>query len=205
MLSNKNAVTITANQFLMVQFDAFTTSGAEGFFSIDSYNINDNANLASSTTTINTLEIPETITKPGVYYDLRDVFDFRPYSTNTAALSTTTGGATINPANTFALSGDDQFFPVPDSTVSYDVTYYIPRLDRVAVDIYSNFSYLQGVPSLKPSAPQIRPDLFTVGIVSLPPYPTLPYQLNAQTAQFADRQVGSDLSLIHISEPTRPY
>ena len=192
VLSNRSALTITANQFLMVQFDAFTTGGAEGFFSIDSYNINDTANLASSTATINTLEIPETITKKGAYFDLRDVFDFRPYSTNTAALSTTAGSATINPANTFALSGDDQFFPVPDSTISYDVTYYVPRNDVVAVDINSNFTYIQGIPALKPIVPRVKDTLLAIGVVLVPPYPSLPYQLNSQTTEFADRQVGGD-------------
>jgi len=192
VLANKSGVTLTANQFLMVQYDAFTTNGAEGFFTADSYNINDTANLASSTATINTLEIPETVTKTGNYYDLRDVFDFRPYGNNTAILTATSGSASINPANTFALSGDDQFFPVPDSTVSYTVQHYLPRIDSVAVDTSSTFSYIQGSPAMVPKTPKIRDNLLLLGSVYVPPYPCLPRQLNSQTSTFADKQIGND-------------
>ena len=192
VLANKSGVSITANQFIMVQFDAFTTGGAEGFFTVDSYNINDTANLASSTATINTLEIPETIDKNGLYYDLRDVFDFRPYGSNTAVLTSTAGSASINPANTFALSGDDQFFPVPDSIVTYTTQYYLPRFDSVVVDTNSTFSYIQGTPSSLLQPPRIRDDLLLLGSVYVPPYPCLPRQLNEQTSTFADKQVGSD-------------
>lgn len=195
LLSN-TALTLTANQYMMVQLDAFTTGGAEGFFSIDSYNINDTANLASSTTTINTLEIPETVTKKGAYYDLRDVLDFRPYGTNTAVLSTTAAGASINPANTFALSGDDQFFPVPDSVVTYDVQYYLPRVDSVNVDINSQFKYTVGVPGTK-AAPGNTKDVLPLATLAIPPYPSLPSALNQQTIEFASKKVGSALGQVN--------
>lgn len=196
VLANKSALTLTANQFLMVKFDAFTTGGQEGFFTVDSYSINDTANLASSSSTINTLEIPETITKTGAYYDLRDTIDFRPYSTNTAVLSTTAAGASINPANTFTLSGDDQFFPTPDSTATFDVTYYLPRMDVVTVDVNSDFSYTTGVPSLTPKPPGSLGNSLLLGIVSVPPYPSLPFALNTITSQFASKQVGSDRGIV---------
>lgn len=192
VLANKAGLTLTANQFIMVQYDAFTTGGAEGFFTVDSYNINDTANLASSSSTINTLEIPETITKTGTYYDLRDVFDFRPYGNNTSILTTSYNSASINPSNTFSLSGDDQFFPVPDSTVSYSVEYYLPRIDTVAVDTASTFSYIQGSSSLTPKTPKIRDDLLSLASVYVPPYPCLPRQLNSLTSAFADKQIGND-------------
>lgn len=196
VLSNKDAISLTANQYLMVKLDAFTTGGMEGFFTADSYSINDTANLASSTSTINTLEIPETITKTGQYFDLRDVMDFRPYSTNTAVLSTTAAGASINPANTFALSGDDQFFPVPDSTVTFDISYYVPRRDVVTVDVNSDFGYVQGAPSLTPTPPPITGSKLQLGLVSIPPYPSLPYNLNDTTTEFASKKVGNDRGII---------
>ena len=192
LLSN-TAVTISANQYLLVKFDTFTTGGAEGFFTVDSYSINDAANLASSTTTINTLEIPETVTKKGVYFDLRDAIDFRPYSSATANLSTTVAGATINPANTFALSGDDQFFPVPDSTFQYDIEYYLPRRDTASIDINSTTRYKTGVPSLGPVPPSLPPSSLPLGFVTVPPYPSLPSSLNSQTLAFASKKVGSFL------------
>jgi len=196
VVANKGALTLTANQYLLVQFDAFTTGGAEGFFTVDSYNINDSADLASSTTTINTLEIPETITKSGTYFDARDVIDFRPYSTNTATLSTTVAGASINPSGAFTLSGDDQFFPVPDSIVNFDVTYYLSRFDSVSVDKNSYFQYITGVPSTKPKAPPVPSTTLDLGIMRVPPYPSLPYTLNSQTLRFASKQTGNDRGLV---------
>jgi hypothetical protein len=196
VLANKTALTLTANQFMLVQFDAFTVGGQEGFFTVGSYSINDTANLASSTSTINTLEIPETVTKTGAYYDLRDTIDFRPYSTNTAVLSTTVAGASINPANTFALSGDDQFFPTPDSTATFDVTYFLQRTDAVTVDVNSDFSYNVGVPSLTPKPPRSLGNSLLLGLVLVPPYPSLPYAFNATTSQFASKQIGNDRGII---------
>ena len=196
VLANKSALTLTANQFLMVKFDAFTTGGAEGFFTVDSYNINDTANLASSAATINTLEIPESVTKTGAYYDLRDTIDFRPYGSNTAVLSTTVAGASVNPASTFALSGDDQFFPTPDSTVSYDITFYVPRQDTITVDINSDFKHIIGVPSLDPVPPNITGTMLGLGVISIPPYPSLPFSLNTQTMRFASKQTGNDRGIV---------
>lgn len=198
VLSNRQGITLTANQFIMVKFDAFTTGGAEGFFTTDSYSVNDSANLASSTATINTLEIPETVTKVGEYYDLRDTIDFRPYATNTAVLSTTAAGASINPSSTLSLSGDDQFFPVPDSTVSYDVTYYLPRKDSVTVDVNKKFETVQGTPSMSPKLPVIRGSHVILGNQNIPPYPTLPRGLNALTLDFAAKQVGNERGIVDI-------
>lgn len=194
LLSN-TALAVTANQYIMVQMDAFTTGGAEGFFTIGSYSINDSANLASSTSTINTLEIPETVTKKGIYYDLRDVIDFRPYGSNTANLSTTVAGASINPANTFSLSGDDQFFPVPDSTVTFDIEYYLPRADVVSVDVNSQFKYSVGVPG-SGGKPVSSKDALTLASVVVPPYPSLPASLNQNTIEFASRKVGSSFGQV---------
>jgi len=196
VLSNKDGAGLAGNQYLLVQFDAFTTGGAEGFFTVDSHSINDTANLASSAATINTLEIPETVTKKGAYYDLRDAIDFRPYSTNTSVLSTTVAGASINPSGTFALSGDDQFFPTPDSVVNYDVTYYLPRKDAVTVDINSDFNYVTGTPSLEPKTPSISSSVLALGSMLVPPYPSLPYGLNTQTMSFASKQTGNDRGIV---------
>lgn len=195
VLANKTGITLTANQFILVQFDAFTTSGSGGFFNIGSYSINDTANLDSSAATINTLEIPETKTKKGYYYDLRDTIDFRPYGANTANLSATVAGATVNPSNTFSITATDQFFPTPDSTVTYDVSYYLPRKDTVTVDTNASFKYIVGVPALTPQAPPASSTSLSLGTVLVPPYPSLPSVLNAQTRRFASKQVGNDRSI----------
>jgi hypothetical protein len=191
-----STLSISNNQFILVKFDAFTTGGAEGFFSIGSYSINDTANLASSTSTINTLELPETVTKSGRYFDARDTIDFRPYGSNTAALATSEGSANVNPANTFTLSGDDQFFPVPDSTATFDYEIYLPRIDRVTVNKNSEFIVTQGTAARSPRAPKTPVGAVTLSLVSVPRYPSLARSLNGNTLEFADKQIGGPSGIL---------
>ena len=66
---------------------------------------------------INTLEIPELVTSKGVYFDMRNTFDFRPFGSNTATRSTSDATANVNPLGTFSLSADDKLFPLPDSVI----------------------------------------------------------------------------------------
>jgi hypothetical protein len=181
---------VNSNTLLLVQVDALSAGGTEGYFSVGSYPINDVANLASSATTINTLEIPEFqgLTRP---YDLRDAIDFRPMAVNTAILSTTVAGASINPSNTFSMSGDDQFFPVPDSEFTYDLTYYLPRKDKVVLNNKQKFIIKKGTTSnSKTSSPSTAFDEIEVGIVDIPPWPAVPLGLSDKTMEFASKQVG---------------
>lgn len=198
LVMNMNAgVSLDANSFMLVNMDAFTTGGQEGFFTIGSFSLNDTANLASSTSTINTLEIPEITSKDGTYFDLRDCFDFRPFSVNTAVLSTTVAGAATNPANTFSLSGDDQFFPVPDSAVVFDVDYYQRRVDRVVVNKDQSFNVLKGVPAISQALPHRDvPGTLTLAILKIPPYPSLGSVLNATYNEFNSKLVGNQRGIL---------
>ena len=198
-LVKRNDITysLSSNTFLLVKIDAFTTGGTEGFFTVGSYNVDDTANLASSTSTINLLEIPEVVTTKGEYYDLRDTIDFRPYSVNTAVLATSPASANVNPAGTFSLSGDDQFFPVPDSEFTFDVSYYLPRQDLVVVDRDSNFEVITGTPSLTLKPPKLPArDEIALATLTIPPYPSIPLALNPQTQEFADRRTGADTNIL---------
>lgn len=192
-----STLSISANQFMLVKFDAFTTGGAEGFFTIDSYNIDDTKNLSDSTTTINTLEVPSLLTKVGDYYDMRDTLDFRPYGNTTATITSSVASASINPANTFGLSGDDQFFPVPDSSVTYTYESYLPRIDRITVDKNTTLGIISGTPDLNPKSPSAtggsggRPTAVTVALLSVPPYPSLPAALNDTTLEILNKRTGN--------------
>ncbi len=199
LVLNKNSgLEITKDQFIMVKFDAFTISGVEGFFTVDSYEINDSLSLANSTNTINTLEIPETTTTKGQYFDLRDTFDFRPVGSATAALSTTEGGATINPASTFSLSGDDQLFPAPDAVVTFDIEYYNSRQDRVILPKNGLFEVKQGTPSLnEPKPPTITDGSLVLSTLFIPPYPSLPAILNSNTLEFISKKTGNSKGTVN--------
>jgi len=192
VLKSGSGLAVNTNQYILAQFDVFTTGGAAGFFTIGSYNINDTASLASSTTTINTLELPEATTTKGVYYDSQSVFDFRPYGSNTAVLSTTVGSASINPSSALTLSATDKLFPAPDSTITFDAEYYNARTDRIIVRKDGSFAVLQGTPALSNATPPPEPsEAVTLSIISVPPYPSLPAAYNDQSSLFASKQVGS--------------
>jgi hypothetical protein len=187
---------VNTNTFILVKVDAFTTGGAEGFFTYGSYTINATANLttlsANNNAGINVLEMPETVTTKGDYYDLRDVIDFRPYGSNTANIATTVAGATVNPANTFALSGDDQYFPAPDSLVSFTINYYDSRIDRVIVRKDSSFEVLEGIPHpTNPVPPKEPAGAVTLEVLKVPPYPSFPISLNADSVEFAAKRTTS--------------
>jgi hypothetical protein len=188
-------VTITSGDYFLVQIDALSTNGNEGFFTFNSYTVNATANLTQLTangTVISIYEMPEVSTTKGVNYDLRDVIDFRPFASNTAVLSNTAGGATVNPANTFALSGDNQFFPVPDSIVSFDVEFYNSRVDRVIARKDGTFEVLEGAPApTTPMAPPEQKDSMTLSILKVPPYPSIPAGLSPFTTELSEKRTAS--------------
>ena len=190
---------ISNTQWLLVKVDAYDVNASEGFITINSYNdLIDDSTGFSNNTYINRLEVPETLTSDGRYYDGIDCFDFRPFTTNTSNYSTTIGGATVNPANTQALSSDEKYFPVPDSQIVFDVDFYGSRIDRVVVNKNSTISVLQGAPDVtnlkEPSAPA---DSITVNRLFVPPYPSLPSTLSNTTFQILDKKVGNESAIVN--------
>lgn len=194
-----NASIALANVFLLAQVDVFSTGGTEGFFTTGSYSINDDLSLVNSTATINTLEIPEVVTGRGQYFDLRDTIDFRPFAVNTALITSNATLSTVNPANTFALSTNDKFFPVPDALMSFDGSYYTARTDRVVARTDSTFAVISGIPKLEDTpAPAPAPlDSVTLSLIMLPPYPSLPIAMSNTTVQFINRRVGNDRGILN--------
>ena len=191
-LQNPSAYSVNSTAYMLVKFDVFTTNDTGGFFSIGSYSINDSANLASSNTTINLLEVPELITRQGNYIDLRDAIDFRPYANVVANVTSNASLATLNPANTFTLTSAAKLFPAPDSQITFDIEYYNYRVDVVTVDKNSNFSVIAGMPALTQPAPQVvTSDVVKLTTLFVPPYPSLPASVNARTMEFLTKRIGN--------------
>ena len=167
------------DKWLLAVVDNFTqdTTQGKGFFTANSYPIDD-ANTAN-TQAITTSEIPiYTSIFTGKSYDLRDCVDFRPYSTNTAVANATSNtSATVNPstaaASVYVVDGAGSFLPSPDLPYQSTIEYYLPRKDRVSLTTGGNILISEGVPSEKPIAPLEVPDTMTIGILDIPPYPTL--------------------------------
>ena len=190
----------TTSKQLLVVFDCFTpSSGLEGFYTINSYPLNDSANLASSNTTINSLEIPELSTIGNRYYDLRNVFDFRPVASNTAPLATSAGSAATNPSGSFALNNDEKFFPEPESDIIFDSEIYQARTDTIVVRKTGEFAVLTGKPVDTPragAAPGGEPQSMILNKLIVPKYPALPRVLSADTQQFLNRKVGNERGIV---------
>ena len=185
----------TASDYLLVKFDYFT-HGGDGLKSpggSGTYNIDDTIPLISSVSSINTLEIPEVYGTTGAYYDLRDNFDLRPVINATALPSSTDTSAPINPTEvpTVKFSSNVKKFPAPDSELSAQITFYQGRTDRVVIDETNEIYAIKGTPGTY-EAPESPGSALTINLLRIPPYPSLPFVLSAQTISFADTKIANE-------------
>lgn len=196
---------LAANDVLLVKFDAFES--AAGVKTISSYTINDSANLAVlvSDASINTLELAEFEGRTGIYYDLRDCIDLRPAAANTINyvkdIGSTAAGANaasiINPtlpSNANYFSSTSAFFPVPNSTLSANVSSYLGRIDRVIINSNGGFEIRNGEPAVTPVVPPSQDSSLTLQIYNIPPYPSLPEVLSNEMIAISDTKVMSAIS-----------
>ena len=158
-------------------FSANITSLKSGFFSVDSYPIDD-SNSADTNTTIRTLEVPLYIDTSLNTHDLKNFIDFRSVMANTADIATTISSATVNPANNdgIFLKGDSNVVPMPDQNFIYDVEFYLPRIDILLITKNSDLVAKLGTPALKPKLPSINKAGMSVAEIFVPPYPSLTFK-----------------------------
>lgn len=160
---------------LLVKFNVFRrneTGGGRGFYSIDSYPIDD-VTPVTPADKIRTEQIPIYTTQTGATFDLRNCVDFRPNAANTAAYSNTAVSATINPAVTESFDSSDRFFPAPNAVLQTDLEYYTGRFDRVIMDSYGTVKVIEGTPSENAIPPGTVNRTMSLGVVKVPPYPSL--------------------------------
>ena len=187
---------ISANDVILIKYDAFT-SGA-GVKTVSSYNINDSANLTalSVSSSVNTLELPEMIGTNGRYYDIRDQFDFRQTSSNTIPLSSNSSTDGIlnptEPSDANRFSAADQKYPVPNSVLTANITYYVARNDRVILDKNGRFVVVKGIANVLDAFPPEPKDSLTIQYLRIPPYPSLPFSLSAETVSILDTKVANE-------------
>jgi len=167
---------IEADAFLAVTVDVFThtdTGGGIGFFSVDSYPVDDLV-TPITTSVIRTQDIPM-FTSPvsGAAYDLRDSVDFRPVVVNTATVATLLANATVNPTTTEALSADEKYVPAVNKTFITDLIYYQGRFDIISLTSYGQYDIKRGIASDNPTPPSKSHGAMNIATVSIPPFPTL--------------------------------
>jgi hypothetical protein len=177
-LNKAPVLSLSSTDCLLVDLDYFTQnfSSREGFYTKDSYPVQDDDTL-SSNTTIRTENIP-VYTSPvtSLKYDLRNQIDFRPVKAITAVDTTVVASATTNPANnstTYNFSATGMKFPIPATEMIYDYSYYLGRKDIVVVNKDGNFGVVQGIPSEVPFAPEALETQMLLSILNIVPYPSL--------------------------------
>lgn len=171
VVTNSPADRINANTTILVQLSAFTHQSGSGYFTCNSYPIDD-VNT-SNVNAITTAEIPTYSSSGGYYFDLRNCIDFRPVSSNTANVATSIATATVNPSSTLSFNGTP-ILPDPDSIFITDLAYYLSRTDRLAIDTSGNIVITEGLPAVaNPPAPSEQNGTMTLSLLSIPPYPSL--------------------------------
>lgn len=165
-------INLTSSDNLLVKLDVYTRNTGY-YLSAESYPIDD-ATTPLPGNKIRTQEIELFTGSNGRTYDLRDSIDFRPVVANTANVSTTIAGATIDPSATNAMDGNLQYFPAPNQTFEADISSYMPRIDRITLDSKGQLRITEGTPSNTPTAPVEAAGTMTLALVQVPPYPTLP-------------------------------
>lgn len=192
----RGQATIGADDALLVQFDCFTS--AEGVYTIDSYPINDTANLSSSTTTINTLEIPEFVDpQTKQYYDLRDCVDFRPRVSNTAVITQEQSLANINPSDVKSLVSGTKIYPKPNENYTYNAEYYLGHSDTIQLDEMGNFTVVKGRDATnKLSPPNPVEGTMKIATIVVPPYPSLPTVLSPRNVEFLEKRAGTGNQIV---------
>jgi hypothetical protein len=167
-----------SGKHLLVELDHFVPSysGGFGYFSVDSYPIDD---VTQANNTIFTYNIPTYRTSSGIVYDLKNVLDFRSVIQATAVSAETVGTATTNPATSTSIITDTDGLRmvVPDSDIVVDYQYYLPRIDIISLNTEGIFNVIKGEPSLTPVTPPISDSVMGIAKVYVPPYPSVSQKL----------------------------
>jgi hypothetical protein len=180
----KGSSTASSGDVYLVKLNYFNhdTSQGVGYFSVDSYPIDDTN--AANTTAITTQEIPLfTSQVTGTTYNLRDSIDIRPRITDTAADSTTVGSATVNPpsGNTTIVSPAGGLrYMAPNENLTADLDYYLKRRDVVTLSPSGDFVVTPGMPSLNPVYPNEPEGHLPIAKVDVSPYPSVSPEVGKQ-------------------------
>lgn len=175
---------IANTDYLVIKFDAYThtnTGGGAGFFTIDSYPVDDSSS-ANTSTTVKTQNIPVFVSpSTGKSFDLRDSVDFRPVAANTANVTANVALATVNPSSTESFASSEKYFPAPNKTFQADLQHYLGRYDKLVVASTGQMTIVEGTATTNPYAPQDVDGAMTIATIAVPPYPTLSTKSGAGT------------------------
>lgn len=151
----KSGQTAPANNSLQIKATVFRRTSLFGgsYLDINSYNNADRSLVRKYTT------------KNGKQLDLLSSYDFRPYAVPWVSYSVTAGGAETASAVDLEVAGD--IVPATQGFITSTQTYYLSRIDSIAIDAGGNFNIINGGPSEFPTKPKVK-NAFVIGEVFVP-------------------------------------
>jgi hypothetical protein len=182
------------NVFILCEFD-YANPYISGFYSTDSYTTanansifyNDMLTTDQLGSQLTTWEIPE-FTDQGTYYDMMQWIDFRPVAPITANLQT----VTYNPYSSSNVNiSKDYKFPVPGSSLTANISYYLPRIDAIVIDTNEDILDIQGAPDNNPTAPSTPNNSLLIDQLLIPAYPDIPQNPSAAVINAITTSMGS--------------
>ena len=140
---------------LLVVYEYFGHTGSGDFFTVDSY-----SNLTDSDgEDVRYIDIPSYTTQStGEEIELRSAIDFRPRINDDGDEFETTNGGSLSAS------------PVPQSTITLDLSFYLGRIDKVYVDKYGEFGIVKGVSDEVPTPPTDPKDAMVLHHLFVPAY-----------------------------------
>lgn len=175
-LKPSSSLSIASDDKILVKCEVFshtTSGGGGGFFSVDSYPVDDTTEALPSDK-IRTQDISLYKSEDlNTTFDLRDCVDFRPIVANTATIATTIENATINPTSVETFTNSEKYIPTTNDQFQADLQFYLSRIDKVVINSYGEFKIIEGVSDENPYPPSQVQGGMTIATLTIPPFPTL--------------------------------
>jgi hypothetical protein len=204
-LKPNSGFALSNTEYILAKFDYFTgTTGS--VFNASSYLgsnaeqilINDSTPLINLGSAVNSFEVPELYTGSGRYFDLLGCVDFRPVAANTVAPTVDEASAPLNPSSTLSFGNtadpaNDKKFPVPMSEIVSDMTYYVGRIDTVALAQDGNMSVYRGSPAITSvKIPTIPSGSIRLNNIIVRPYPNAAQRPSLAQMEIYDTRIANE-------------
>ena len=149
IVKDQSTPAIDTGKNLVITFDYYN-HGDGDYFSVDSYPTGDYATIGSFTSSKGELQ-------------LRDCVDFRPRKAESGSI---TAGSEFSTGNGFKLSRA----PKPAHIFESDISYYLPRIDKLILKRDGTYEVIKGVATDNPQPPEDRKDSISLYQLNLSAY-----------------------------------
>ena len=162
------------NGRLAVIFDYFDHTNGD-FFTVNSYSSIDYTQIPTYSAT----RIDPEIRNPNGVYDLRSVMDFRPRVANSSSTTSSgvsgakvvTGYSFDFESRSYSGTGSSRVaIPADNSSINYDYSYFLARIDSVFMTSSGRLKVVQGIPDESPKTPPNIESAMRLADISMPAY-----------------------------------